>query len=116
MDFPQYSVDGNQIEHLFINNKILVENCKGMYGLLQSGQLAYIALIKDLQIHGYTRAGFTPGLFKNATQDTLFSLVVDDFGVKYTAKNIALHLIDTLKKKYPASLLIGVAEFSLVFT
>ena len=46
----------------------------------------------------------------------MFSLVVDDFGVKYTAKNYALHLIDTLKKNTLASLLIEVAEFYLAFT
>ena len=31
----------------------------------------------------------------------MFSLVVGDFGVKYTAKNDSLHLIETLKKKIP---------------
>ena len=98
---PQDSIDENQIEHLFINNRILVEICKGMYDLPQAGKIAYITLIKHLQLHGYTRAGFTPSLFKHAIHDTNFSLVVGDFGVKYTAKNDALHLIDTLKKKYP---------------
>ena len=86
-----------------------------MYSLPQAGQLAYIALIKHLQIHGHTRAGFTPDLFKHETQDNLFSLVVNDFGVKYTSKNDALHLIETLKKNTPVSLLIGVSEFSLAF-
>ena len=101
MNFPQYFIDENQIEHLFINKKTLIEICKGVYSLPQAGQLAYIALMKHLQLHGYTHIGFTPGLFKHATRDTLFSLVVDGFGVKYTAKNDALHLINTLKKKYP---------------
>ena len=98
---PQDFIDDNQIEHLFINNKIFVGICKGMYGLPQAGQFAYIALIKHLQLHGYTRAGFTPGLFKHETRNILLSLVVGDFGVKYTSKNDALYLIDTLKKKYP---------------
>ena len=69
-----------------------------MYGLSQSGQLAYIAIIKHPQLHGYIRTGFTSGLFKNAARDTLFSLVVDDFKVKYTAKNDAFHFIHALKK------------------
>ena len=69
-----------------------------MYGLPQAVQLAYIAFIKHLQLQGYTRTGFTPVLFKHATLDTMFILVVDDLVVKYTAKNDALHLIDTLKK------------------
>ena len=82
-----------------------------MYGLTQSVGLAYIELINYLQLHGYTRACFTPGLFKYARQYTLLSLGVDDFGTKYTAKNDAMHLIDTPKKKKLASLLIGVPDF-----
>ena len=82
-----------------------------MYGLSQAGQIYYIVLIKHLQLDVYTREYFTPGLFKHSTQYTIFSLVVDDFGVKYTAKNDGLHLIGTLKKNTPESLLIGVEEF-----
>ena len=108
VDFPQYFIYENHIEHLFINNRILVKIRKGMYGLPQVGQLDYIALIKHLQLHGYTCTGFTPGLFKHEKLDTMFSLVVDEFGVKYTHKNDALHLINTPKKNTPASLLIGV--------
>ena len=99
--FPQYSVDENHIEHLVINNRILVKIRKGMYGLPQVGPLGYIFIIKHLQLHGYTRAGFTPGLFKHATLNTLFSVVFDDFGVKYTDKNDALNFINILKKKIP---------------
>ena len=99
--FPQYFVNGNQIEHLFINKTILVVIRKGMYGLPQAGQFAYIALIKYPQLHGHTCAGFTPGLFKHETQDTFFSLVVDYFVVTYIAKNDASYLINTLNKIYP---------------
>ena len=47
-NYPQYLIDESQIEHLFINNKILVKICKGMYGLPQVGRLAYISLIIHL--------------------------------------------------------------------
>ena len=72
-----------------------------MYGLPQVGKLAYIVLIKHLQLHSYTRTGFTPGLFKHSTRDTMLRLVVGGFGLKYTAKNYTLHLIGTMRKKYP---------------
>ena len=49
---PQYFIDENKIEHLFIDNKIIFGIRKGVYGLPQSGQLDYIALIKHLQLHG----------------------------------------------------------------
>ena len=73
---PQDFIDEHQIEQLFINNITLVKICKVVYGLPKSGQLAYIALIKHLQLHGYNSTGFTPCLFKNATQYTLFCFVV----------------------------------------
>ena len=42
----------------------------------------------------------TPCLFKHATRDTTFSLVVDDFGVSYRNSTDAQHLITTLRKLY----------------
>ena len=116
MNLPQDFIDENHIEYLFISNRILVGICKGVYGLPQEGQIAYILLIKHLKLHSYTRAGFTPGLFKCATLDTSLCFVVGDFEVKYTANNDALHLINTLEKNTPASLFIGVVEFSLTLT
>ena len=98
---PQYFIDENHNENIFINNIILVKICKGMYGIPQAGQFAYIDLIKHLKLHGCTNAGFGSGLFKDKIRDTMFILVVDDFGVKYTTINDALHLIDTMNKKYP---------------
>jgi hypothetical protein len=44
------------------------------------------------------------GLWKHATQPILFSLIVDDFRVKYVGKENAKHLIKTLKLYYPISL------------
>ena len=40
-------------------------------------------------------------MYKHETRDIAFSLVVDDFGVKYTDKRDADHLIMTQQKKYP---------------
>ena len=98
--FPQAFIDEYNLEPLFINDRILTKIIGGMYGLPQAGRLAYIDLIKFLQRYGYVRAGLTPGLFKHITRPTIFSLVVDDFGVKYNSINDALHLINTLKIRY----------------
>ena len=84
---PQDFIDEHQIEQIFINNRTLVKILKVIYSLPQSGRLFYIALIEQLQLHVYTRAGFTAGLFKHTTRDHMFSLVVDEFGVKYKPKN-----------------------------
>ena len=45
---PQDFIDENQIEHLFIDNRILAKIRKSMYGLPQEGLISYIALIKHL--------------------------------------------------------------------
>jgi hypothetical protein len=42
----------------------------------------------------------THGLFTPDTRDIPFSLVVDNFGVKYIHAHNAQHLIDTLARQY----------------
>ena len=54
--------------------------------------------------HGYTPVDFTPGLWKHIDSDITFTLIVDNFGVKYTDPAQAQHLADTLKLKYDLSI------------
>ncbi len=44
-----------------------------------------------------------PGLWTHNTRPILFSLVADDFAVKYTRKEDAEHLLNVLKKDYIAT-------------
>ncbi len=57
-------------------------------------------LIAHLALNGYKQCDNTPCLFKYATRDTTFSLVVDDFGVSYRNSTDAQHFITTLRKLY----------------
>ena len=41
-----------------------------------------------------------PGLWRHATRPITFSLVVDDFGIKYVGKEHVDHVIKCLKEKY----------------
>jgi hypothetical protein len=77
---------------------------KGMYGLPQAGRLANEQLQEYLEPFGYTPTKRTPGLWKHKTRPISFVLWVDDFGVKYSDKKDAQHLIDTLKQKYRVSI------------
>ena len=45
----------------------------------------------------------TPGLWKHESDDVVFSLVVDDFGVKYSDRTAADRLMSTLKQLYLVS-------------
>ena len=55
---------------------------------------------KRLAKHGYYQSNIIPGLWKHKTRPIVFTLVVDDFGVKYVNKSDADHLMSVLKKDY----------------
>ena len=73
---------------------------KGIYRLPQAGRIAHDKLIKHLANGGYVPTGKTPGLFKHTSRPIYFCLVVYDFGVKYTSRNDAEHLINYISKGY----------------
>jgi len=72
----------------------------GMYGFPQAGMLAHKDLTKRLTSHGYTPATYTPGLWTHKSNGITFTLVVDDFGIKYTSLSSLNHLLDVLKTFY----------------
>jgi hypothetical protein len=68
----------------------------GMYVLPQTGRiLANNQIVDFLQPHRYTSGPFTHGLWRHHTRDIVFILVVDNFGVRYTDRTDADHLIAT---------------------
>ena len=79
---------------------VYMEIRRGMYGLPQSGILSNKLLKERLTAYGYNELPHTPGLFKHETRPVTFSLVVDDFGIKYIGKENALHLINALEDFY----------------
>ena len=82
------------------NGKVYFKIMKGMYGLPQSGKLANTLLQQKLEPHGYSPCRYTPGLWRHSTNGVTFTLVVDDFGVKYTNPTTAQHLIKCFKTNY----------------
>ena len=82
------------------DGSIYIEANKGMYGLPQSGLLANELLEKRLNKHGYRQSKLVPGLWKHDTRPIQFTLVVDDFGVKYVGEEHALHLKKALEGDY----------------
>ena len=56
-----------------------------------------------LEKHGYLQSKLTPGFWKHKWRPISFSLVVDDFGVKYVGKQHITHLINALKENYEIS-------------
>ena len=64
------------------------------------GVLANKLLKKRLAPAGYYEMPHTPGLWKHVSCPITFTLVVDDFGVKYVNKKNSEHLVASLKEKY----------------
>lgn len=102
--FPQKIIDYYKLDLLVHNGFVNVEINKGMYGLPQAGKLANNELIIQLEKHDHHQSPHTPGFFKHKTRPISFSLVVDDFGVKYQVTEHAEHLILTLREKYVITL------------
>ena len=71
-----------------------------MYGLPQAGRIAYDELVTHMAKYDYHPCKRTAGLWGHKTRDINFTLVVDDFGIKYVGEDNAQHLIDTIKAKY----------------
>lgn len=86
-----------------VNGYVYAEVRKGMYGLPQAGRLANLQLQQFLEPHGYVPCPITPGLWKDINSDLMFTLVVDDFGVRYTTKSTVDRLLTTLQQEYKCS-------------
>ena len=68
-----------------------------MYGLPQAGLLSNQLLENRLGKFNYYQSTMVLGLWKHKTRPIQFTLVVDDFGVKYTRKEDTKHLIAAIK-------------------
>jgi hypothetical protein len=83
-----------------MNGFVLVAISHGMYGLPQAGILAYNQLVTHLAQYGYAPCTHTPGLWTHETRDVTFCLFVDNFGIKYTNRSDAEHLLTALQALY----------------
>jgi hypothetical protein len=90
----------NIVELVNAKGLYLMEISKGIYGLPQAGKLAQDRLITHIAKFGYFPVPHTPCLFRHESRPIMFSLVVDDFGVKYSGAEHIQHLIDTLRELY----------------
>jgi hypothetical protein len=97
---PQEIIDKYKLGDKAKNGYVYIRIDKGMYGLPQAGRLANYLLVKRLAPHGYHPVGHTHGLWRHITRPFTFTLVVDNFGVKYVDKDNVDHLLNALKKNY----------------
>jgi hypothetical protein len=87
--FPEEIIQKYNLNDLDVDGWVYIETLKGMYGMKQAGLLANQLFKTRLAPFGYYPARHTPGLWLHKTRPISFTLVVDDFTVKYVGKNHA---------------------------
>jgi hypothetical protein len=85
---------------IYVGGWVYLEIHKGMYGLKQAGLLANQLLQQRFPPYSYYPARHTQGLWLHKTRSTAFTLVVDEFSVKYMGKDNAHHLRNALLRHY----------------
>lgn len=101
--FPEHIRQQYKLYEKNKNGFVYLEIRRAIYGLPQGGILANKLLRERLAPHGYYEVAHTPGLWRHVTRPIQFSLIVDDFGVKYVGKEHADHLLGVLRKWYKVS-------------
>jgi hypothetical protein len=98
--FPEEIVNKYNLNALAVDDWVCIDIRKGMYGLNQEGLLANQLLQTRLAPFGFYPARHIPGLWLHKTRPISFSLVVDDFTVRYVVKQHDDHLQNALLKTY----------------
>ena len=88
------------LEPLIVNGYVYVLTQEGIYKLPQAGRIANKQLCNILKPFGYTPSISKPGLWKHKQHPIAFTLVVDNFGIKYVDKAGIQHLLQALQTKY----------------
>jgi hypothetical protein len=91
----QYNIDTHARDGF-----VFLEIQQAVWRLPQAGILANKLLCMRLKPHEYSKCVNTPSLWRHAIRPITFSLMVNDFGIRYVDKEHADHLIKCLNKKY----------------
>jgi hypothetical protein len=98
--FPEEIIQKYNLNALAVDGWVYIEIRKGMDGLKHAGLLTNQLLQTRLAPFVYYPARHTHGLWLHKTRPILFTLVVDDFAVKYVSKKHAEHLRNALLRTY----------------
>jgi hypothetical protein len=110
---PQETIEKYDLHELAMDGKVYIEIQKGMYGLPQAGILSNELLQRNLAKDGYRLTTHTHGLWTHDTRPISFSLVVDNFGVKFVGREHNEHLMACIKK-YITFRATGMAQHTVV--
>ena len=88
-NFTEYVIEHYKLQEKVDNKGFVYIKCvRRMYGLMHVGITSQKLLEELLKKHGYRQSDKTPGFWKHDTRPINFTLIVNDFGVKYVGKNM----------------------------
>lgn len=88
------------LSEFIVDSHVLFEVIRCMYGHPVAGLLSNRDLVTHLAQHGYIQHKDIPCLFEHQTNGIQFTLIVDDFGIKYDTDAALDHLISILQHKW----------------
>ena len=97
---PQELIEMYKLQDKIKNGYIYIKIVREIYGLPQLGKLANDLLKKRLKEEDHFKVDHTPGLFEHKWRPVWFTLVVDDFGIKYIGEKHRDHLLGILNRYY----------------
>jgi hypothetical protein len=98
--FPIWIQKQYNLQEIAYKGFVHLEMKHAVWGLPQAGILANKRLRRKLAPFGYFEHTKTPGLWYHRSRLISFTLVVDDFGVKYVNKKDVDHLVASIKSTY----------------
>ncbi len=98
--FPAWILEQYNLKTHALNGYVHLEMRRAVWGLPQVGILATRRLRRKLAPFGYYECVNTLWLWYHISCPISFTLVVNDFGIKYVGKEHADHLIASIKSTY----------------
>jgi hypothetical protein len=100
-DMPEDAIEHYHLRDIATpDGYVYCKICQGMYGLPQADIIAQELLAKRLKEHGYFQSKMTPGLWTHDWHPIAFTLVINNFGVKYVGEEHAQHLLKMVQTYY----------------
>jgi hypothetical protein len=98
--FPEWIQEQYNLKLLAYNGYVNLEMRRAVWGLPQAGILANKRLQCKLAPFGYFKHVNTPGLWYHESHPISFTLIINNFGVKYVNKGDVNHLVKSKKETY----------------
>jgi hypothetical protein len=95
--FPEWIIKQNNLKWHALNGFVHLEMRRAVWGLPQAGILANKCLRQKCVPFVYYKSTYTPGLWCHKTQPIMFTLMANNFGVKYINKDNVHHEFAIIK-------------------